>query len=222
VRLLFERGILAAFARGERVRFLTLTDGTKDGTMNVRELSEAWDDLAKLLRNGGPAPPRPPKGSGKEAQAKWRRQCKARKPLLSEYAMVLEVGPKGQGRLHAHVLFTGRYIKQSRLAAWAKQCGFGRVVHIREVPSGDAQAAAAYAAKLAWYGAKQGKAVAKLKLLSRARLRPVRKSHGWYPGGLRRVEEQLGTRKAGGSDEPGPWVLITHDGAGHVVSFKRL
>ncbi len=190
--------------------------------MNVLDLSEAWDKLAKLLRSGGPAPPRPPKGSGEEAQAKWRRQCKARKPLLSEYAMVLEVGPRGQGRLHAHIVFTGGYIKQSQLAAWARRCGFGKVAHIREVPGGDAQSASAYATKLAWYGAKQGEAVAKLKLLSRTRLRPVRKSHGWYPGGLRRAEEELGVRKEGGSKDPGPWVLITHDGAGHVIKFKPL
>ncbi len=222
VRVLFERGILAAVARGERVRFLTLTDGTKEGTMTVRDLSKAWDELAKLLRSGGPAPPRPPKGSGTKAQSNWRRQCKARKPLLSEYAMVLEVGPEGEGRLHAHVIFTGGYVRQSRLAAWAKQCGFGKVAHIREIPSGDAEAAAAYAVKLAWYGAKQGAAVAKLRLMSRARLRPVRKSHGWYPGGLRRVEEELGVRKAEGSKDPGPWVLITHDRAGQVIRFKQL
>jgi hypothetical protein len=221
-RVLFERGILAAFARGERVRFLTLTDGSKHGTMTVHDLSQAWVKLATMLRKGGPPLPRPPKGSGKEAQAKWRRQCKARKPLLSEYAMVLEVGSKGQGRLHAHVLFTGRYIKQSRLSTWAKQAGFGRVVDIREVPSGDAAAAAAYAAKLAYYGAKQGQAVAKLKRLSRVRIRPIRKSHGWYPGGLRKVEEELGIRKAGGSKDPGPWVLITHDGKGRAIGSQFL
>lgn len=220
--MLFERGILAAFARGERVRFLTLTDGSKRGTMSVHDLSEAWTKLATMLRRGGPPLPRPPKGSGKDAQAKWRRQCKARKPLLSEYAMVLEVGTTGQGRLHAHVLFTGRYIKQSRLSAWAKLAGFGRVVDIREVPSGDAAAAAAYAAKLAAYVSNQGKAVAKLKRLSRIRVRPVRKSHGWYPGGLRKVEEELGIRKAGGRKDPGPWVLITHDGKGRAIRHRRL
>jgi hypothetical protein len=221
-RVLFERGILAAFARGERVRFLTLTDGSKHGTMTVSDLSEAWQRLARMLRRGGPPIPRPPEGSGKEAQAKWRRQCKARKPPLSEYAMVLEVGTKGQGRLHAHVLFTGSYIKQSRLSAWAKQAGFGRVVHVREVPSGDAAAAAVYAAKLAAYLSDQGKARAELKRLSRARVRPVRKSHSWYPGGLRKVEEELGIRTAGGSKDPGPWVLITHDGKGRALRSERV
>lgn len=220
--MLFERGILAAFARGERVRFMTLTDGSTHGTMTVHDLSNAWGKLAAILHRGGPPPPRPPKGSGKEAQAKWRRQCKARKPLLAEYAMVLEVGSKGQGRLHAHVLFTGRYIKQSRLSAWAKHAGFGRVVDIREVPSGDAAAAASYAAKLAAYVASQSKALAKLKYLSRARVRPVRKSHGWYPGGLRKVEEDLGIRKAGGTGDPGPWALITHDGKGHLIRSRHL
>jgi hypothetical protein len=62
-RVLFERGILAAFARGERVRFLTLTDGSKHGTMTVHDLSQAWGKLATMLRRGGPPLPRPPKGS---------------------------------------------------------------------------------------------------------------------------------------------------------------
>lgn len=221
-RVLFERGILDAFSRGERVRFLTLTDGSLNGTMTVNDLSRAWQKLAAMLKRGGPPIPRPPKGSGAKAQERWRRQCKARKRLLREYAMVLEVGPKGQGRLHAHVIFTGSYIRQARLSMWAQQCGFGPVVHIREVPGGNAKAAAAYASKLASYGAKQGQEVAKLKRLARVRVRPVRKSHAWYPGGLRKVEEELGIRKAGGSKDPGPWVLITHDGNGQAVGARFL
>lgn len=187
---------------------MTLTDGSKSGTMTVAELSAAWDDLAKLLRAGGPAPPRPPSGSGKAKQEAWRRRCKARTPYLSEYALVLELGTQGQKRLHAHVIFTGRFIPQRLLSRWARQCGFGRIADIREIDTSNAEDVARYAAKLAYYGAKAGEAVAKLKRRSRSRLRPLRTSRGWYLGGLRRVEEELGIRKSGGSKDPGPWVLI--------------
>jgi hypothetical protein len=97
-RELVARGMRAAFERGDEVRFLTLTDGSRGGTMTIKALSSAWDDLANLLRAGGPAPPRPPRGSGADAQQRWRATCKARRSYLSEYALVLEVGPRG-GRL---------------------------------------------------------------------------------------------------------------------------
>lgn len=187
---------------------MTVTDGSKSGTMSVAELSAAWDDLAKLLRAGGPAPPRPPRGSGKEKQAAWRRRSKARTSYLSEYALVLELGTQGQQRLHAHIIFTGRFIPQRLLSRWARRCGFGRIADIREIDTSNAEEVARYAAKLAYYGAKAGEAVAMLKRRSRSRLRPLRTSRGWYPGGLRRVEEELGIRKSGGSNDPGPWVLI--------------
>lgn len=201
---------------------MTLTDGSKGGTMTVADLGRAWDDLAKLLRAGGPAPPRPPRGAGRKKQDAWRRKCKTRTSYLAEYALVLEIGSKGQRRLHAHVIFTGRYIPQRRLSAWARKCGFGRVTDIREVATGDAQEVARYAAKLAWYGAKAGEAAAKLKRRSRTRLRPLRTSRGWYPGGLRRVEEELGIRTSGGSSDPGPWVLIQRDPSGVIVSARFL
>lgn len=221
-RVLIERGIVVAFQRGERVRFLTLTDGTPHGTMTVQQLSEAWDDLARLLRRGGPAPSRPSRGSGRAAQEQWRKQCKARRSFLSDYVVVLEVGTRGQRRWHAHVVYTGRYIPQRRLSAWARQCGFGRVVDVREVAAGNAEEIAAYAAKLAWYGAKAAEAVAKMKGRTVKRLRPIRPSRGWYPGGMRQVEADLGLRRRAKSDDPGPWVLIRHDGTGHIISTKQL
>jgi hypothetical protein len=54
------------------------------------------------------------------------------------------------------------------------------------------------------------------------RLRPLRTSRGWYPGGLRQVEADLGIRGSGPSDDLGPWVLIRHDGAGVITSAKPL
>lgn len=207
-----------AFERGEVVRFLTLTDGSREGTMSVRELSAAWDDLAKLLRAGGPAPPRPARGSGAEAQARWRASCRARSSFLSEYALVPEVGPRG-GRLHAHVVLTGRFIPQRRLSMWAKHCGFGAVADIRQVSATEVGKVARY---LANYAAKAGKDVALLRGRTVKRLRPLRTSRGWYPGGLRRVEADLGLRKSGARRDGGPWVLIRHNAAGRVTASKTL
>lgn len=218
-RALVARGILAAHERGERVRFVTLTSR---GSPSIKQFSACWDDLAKLLRAGGPAPKRPPRGSGGKQQERWRRRCKARSSYLREYALVLEIGPGGSHQLHAHVLMTGRFIPQRLLSAWARRSGFGKVAYIQNVQLGDAAEVAAYAAKLAGYGSKAGQEVAKLKKRTRLRLRPLRTSRGWYPGGLRKVEEDLGMRSSSDGTDPGPWVLIRHDGQGAPISYKVL
>ena len=93
---------------------------------------------------------------------------------------------------------------------------------MREIAAGNADQLAAYAAKLAWYGAKAAVGIAEMKGRTAERLRPIRPSRGWYPGGIRQVEADLGIRRRGKSDDPGPWVLIRHDGAGQVVSAKQL
>jgi hypothetical protein len=218
-RALVSRGILAARERGEHVRFVTLTSR---GAPAIKQFSACWDDLAKLLRAGGPAPARPPRGSGGEKQAQWRRRCKARRSFLREYALVLEVGPRGSHQLHAHVLMTGRFIPQRQLSAWAKRCGFGKVAYIQDVQLGDAAEVAAYASKLAGYGSKAGQEVAKLKKRAGLRLRPLRTSRGWCPGGLRKVEEDLGIRNSSKRTDAGPWVLIRHDSHGRLLSYKQL
>lgn len=220
-RELVRRGMRAAIERGDELRFLTVTDGSARGTMTVAQLSAAWDNLAELLRVGGPAPPRPPKGSGEEAQARWRARCRARRPYLSEYALVLEVGRRG-GRLHAHVILTGRYVPQRKLSAWAKRCGFGSVVDIRAIDQGRAAEVAGYATKLADYATKAAGELPAGKVRGRKRLRVLRTSRGWYDGGLRRVETELGYRSEKGSRDPGPWLLIRHNGGGRVVAKRTL
>jgi hypothetical protein len=117
---------------------------------------------------------------------------------------------------------TGRFIPQRLLSAWARRSGFGKVAYIQDVQLGDAAEVAAYAAKLAGYGSKAGQEVAKLKKRTRLRLRPLRTSRGWYPGGLRKVEEDLGMRSSSDGTDPGPWVLIRHDGQGAPISYKEL
>ena len=134
---------------------------------------------------------------------------------------MLELGPRG-GRLHAHVVLTGRYVHQPRLAAWARRSGFGSVVDIRSVNVGSADEVAAYASKLAGYSSKAGKDVAAMRSRANQRLRPLRTSRGWYPGGLRQVEADLGIRGSGENDDRGPWVLIRHDGAGVITVAKAL
>jgi hypothetical protein len=127
----------------------------------VAQVSAAWDKLAKLLKRGGPAPDRPRAGAGADAQAAWREKCRKRRSYLSEYAMVLEVGGRGNKQLHAHVLITGRFIYQADFSQWARQCGFGRIADVREVERGDAKEVGGYAAKqLAGYASKTGQALA--------------------------------------------------------------
>lgn len=220
-RELLRRGMRAASERGDELRFLTVTDGSARGTMTVAQLSAAWDNLAELLRAGGPAPPRPPKGSGAEAQARWRAACRARRSYLSEYALVLEVGQRG-GRLHAHVILTGRYVPQRKLALWAKRCGFGSVVDIRAIDAGRASEVAIYATKLADYATKAAGALPASKVVGRKRLRVLRTSRGWCEGGFRRVETELGYRSEKGRRDPGPWLLIRHNGAGKVTATRTL
>lgn len=221
VAALLYNGVEQAWANGERVRLVTLTDGSGTG-MSVADISAAWEKLAKLLKRGGPAPPRPPSGSGAAEQAAWREACKRRQPYLDEYALVLEVGTNGKEQLHGHVLMTGRFIFQADLSRWAAACGFGRVADVREVRQGDAEEVSGYTAKqLAGYASKTGQALA---LAERAaeRLRPVRLSRGWYGGGLRRAEEELGFRSPRRDGPADMWILVRHDEARRFVGIQVL
>lgn len=219
-RELFRRGIEAAWERGEPVRMLTLTAPRR--TMTVPELGAAWDDLAQLLRRGGPAPVRPVKPKNlksaaakekwKERYEQWVEACKERVSLLDEYASVVEFGGK-HGRIHLHVFATGRFVAQKQLSKWAMQSGFGKIAHIVEVKQETAKQVGSYAGKMASYAAKANDPAVLMKQHGATRVRPVRSSAGWLTGGLRGVEEQLGIRpKARRAGEPprsgGPWALI--------------
>jgi len=149
--------------RGERLRFMTLTEDPKR-PLDVAGLSKCWNKLRTELKQ---------------------------KNLLKQYAAAFEVTKKG--RPHLHVLFAGEFIHQRKLASWAERVGFGRVTDIRAVGfdlAGDDQRSAAYIAKeMAGYvskskGASAGKLVAQ-------RRRPLRTSQGWYPGGMKRAEAEL-------------------------------
>jgi hypothetical protein len=80
VMLILRVGLEVAWARGERVRFLTLTDGSR-GEMTVADFYVAWNRLRVRLardRKGG--------------------------AFVKEYAAVVEV--QKRGALHLHVLMS--------------------------------------------------------------------------------------------------------------------
>lgn len=185
VRLVVAEGCEAAMARGERVRLMTLTDGT-GGDLAARDVYEAWNRLRTRLRKRG---------------------------LLSEYAAVMETTQAGA--LHLHALTTGSYIPQKRLSEFAQQAGFGKVADIRAVRAGEGtgdgdKRSAAYVSKeLAGYVSKQKTDALRSK--TAARRRPFRCSRGW---GLSMVEAERLVAQAWADDagrgEPdsGPWLLI--------------
>jgi hypothetical protein len=228
-RELFRLGIESAWAKDERVRFLTLT--VERGDISAAELAACWNRLALTLRRGGPAPARPKKPKRlrtveqreewKKRYEQWQRACRRRRSYLDQYAAVIELGEK-TGRIHMHVLFTGRYVGHKRLGRMAAAAGFGRVSYITLVRNnGDAaKAMAAYAGKMASYTAKASAVAESLRARGSTRVRPVRTSSAWLAGGLRGVEEEKGIRKkkrAPGDPEPedrGPWAMIELDGSG--------
>jgi hypothetical protein len=207
-----------AWERGERVRFITLTFGRGYRDLTMEDLRASWDDLAKLLRAGGPAPKQPPRGSGPAAQDAWRKACRRRRSRLGEYAAVVEQGTHGGRRLHLHVLATGEFIKQATLAKWARRCGFGQIAHITEVKRGSELALASYASKMAGYVSKTGQVSDEFLSRGAERVRPVRTSQNWYPGGLRRAEIEAGLRKPvrDQSGGPSPWIVLKRTAMGNV------
>lgn len=218
-RELYRRGIEAAWERGDKVRFVTLTDGR--GNMTVPELGAAWDDLAKALRRGGFAPARPKKPTDPAKHAAWRKRydawlktCKRRSSLLDQYATVVEFGAEGSRQIHLHVLMTGDFIPYKKLSIWAKRCGFGEIAHITLVSQGDANEVGGYAGKLASYTAKAIRHGEEMHLRGAVRLRPVRSSRKWLADGLTGVERDLGIRSKGLSTDRGPWAMIEIDSKG--------
>lgn len=177
------RGMEAARKRGDRLRFMTLTEDPKR-PLDVAGLSKAWNQLRTELKQKG---------------------------LLTEYAAAFEVTKKG--RPHLHVLYSGSFIHYRKLATWAERVGFGRVTDIRAVGfdlAEDNEKSAAYISKeMAGYvskskGAEAGKLVAK-------RRRPLRTSQGWYPGGMKRAEAELLDGKYDDQEDDGPfWFVRGH------------
>ena len=139
---------------------------------------------------------------------------------LREYFAVVETTQAGA--LHLHVLATGRYLPQRELSKAAAAAGFGRVADIRAVTgTGDGSAGAYLVKTLAGYATKAN--AARLATRGARRLRPVRTSRAWYPGGMAEAEREVGRRMAAElslAPDPGPWLFVVKggDGALHVRS----
>jgi hypothetical protein len=186
--LVLQWGLQTAWALGERVRFLTLTDGSK-GAMNVADFYKAWNRLRVTLARARPGG-----------------------PYMNEYAAIVEV--QKRGALHLHVLMTGRYVPQPKLVGMATAAGFGRCTDIREVrrvARDGAKGSADYVTKqLAGYLTKQS-AVA-LAAKTNERRRPLRTSRGWGGGitmrGAMRLLAEAWLEDAGKDRDTGPFAFV--------------
>lgn len=115
---LIQGGIRRARARGERVRFMTLTSPPEG--LTLREVSEAWNRLMATLRPSGE---------------------------ISDYLVVIESGGEARPVPHLHALTVGKFIPQARLSALAERAGYGPICHITAVDEGQDGDAGAYMGK---------------------------------------------------------------------------
>lgn len=189
-RVAVEIGMSRAWASGNRVRFLTLTDGAS-GTMTVADLYKAWSKLRIKLRREG---------------------------VLDQYAAVVET--QERGALHLHCLATGSYVKQSKLAEFGSWAGFGPITDIREIkrdlPEDDKRAAAYVAKELAGYVSKGAEALAEK---TNVRRRPVRFSRGWgcSLGQAEELVTQQMCEERGVERDGGPWVVVVKTPDGSLI-----
>lgn len=189
-RELFTGGVQAAWARGERVRCLTLTAPSK--SMTLADIYAGWNRVRSALKRRG---------------------------VLDDYAAVVELQERGAPHLHVlatgkfirqgdlSAIVQGRPTSRGR---------FGPVVDIREVRStGPRSLVGNYLVKQV--GSEMAAYVSKAKAEERSRLqavggrsknRPIRSSRLWYPGGLAAAEESV---KAGWSAESGVIPPQVHD-----------
>lgn len=175
-------GLERAWARGERVRLMTLTDRSA-GAMTVADFYKAWNRLRVRLKKAG---------------------------LLREFAAVLEV--QERGALHLHTLQTGRFIHKDRLKGMAHAAGFGRCTDIREVKRDSAEGArssVSYAAKqMAGYLSKANADALAAK--TNKRRRPLRTSRGWGLSMAEAVQllKADWIEESGSEPDEGPWALV--------------
>lgn len=203
-RLAVEQGIRYALARGERVRFATLTEDPAR-PLDLPALGAAWNRLRTALKDAG---------------------------LLNEYVAVVET--TRAGRLHLHVVATGKFIPVKALRQAASNAGFGKVTDIRALggkqpPKGMLKReelvslAAHYVAK---YLANESKRREALDVHVRVRLRPVRFSRGWGASlGSARADLIAQWREGRGEtpSEPHPddvWLMIVRSDRGRLRVFR--
>lgn len=193
---LIQLGIERAQEDKRKIRFITLTD-TSAGDMNMRDLYKAWQKLALRLKRRG---------------------------KLGDYVAVVEA--QERGALHMHMLMTdsergGGFIEQELLSELAAASGFGAVTDIRLVKDSPelvwelgnylnktSVGIHEDAAEVGTYVAKANRQEA-LRDRADKRLRPLRASRGWYPGGLTAAQAEL--RKLIADPDEGPWRMVWRD-----------
>lgn len=152
-----EEGVRRALARGERVRFFTLTQDPSR-PLDMPTLGAAWNRMRTALKAAD---------------------------LLKQYACVVETTEAGA--LHLHVLATGKYVPKQLLSNMAGDAGFGPIVNItalggkKGLPTSGPKRAEAIdrmARYVSKYLAKPEQREA-LDVHVRERARPVRFSYGW-------------------------------------------
>lgn len=176
---LFTGGIRRAHLRGERVRFITLTAPGKGMTM-----AAVYTGLKRVM-------------------ATLRKTGE-----VSAYAGVVEL--QHRGAPHLHLVATGEYIHQSRLSAIARgrsgsKGRFGRVAWIESVTptarEGAVELAGYFTKDLAEVGGELAGYVTKARAeqmrqmgAKGQRVRPIRNSRNWYPGGMAAARDAVVAR----------------------------
>jgi hypothetical protein len=201
VAYMIEAGVCRAQARGEKVRFLTVTS-PGGYALSTRELYESFNRLRTTLRKSGE---------------------------LEEYLAVVELQERDGGAPHLHIIATGEYIPQRRLSALASSAGFGPIADIRAVRGTGPRSAGMYLVKsLAQYATKANAGALAERVKSEGngkatRVRPVRCSRGWYPGGMKAAQKHA-LQLMGGAKEandPGPWFMVSRDPNGNIHTLSR-
>ena len=118
-RFALARGVALALERGERVRFVTLTDPS--GKMTVEDWTRAWKRLSLRLSS-------PRKGRKVKRGGRWVWKVRRRPAYVKSAAVAIEA--HASGALHMHALLLGKYIPQAWLSRQAKEVGLGRITHI--------------------------------------------------------------------------------------------
>jgi hypothetical protein len=158
----------AGVGRVRPPRFLTLTSRPEDSrSWALDHLTERFEALRRLVaRRGG----------------------------RMEYVGVPELTRAGMP--HLHIVFRGPWLAQREWSALAVEAGFGSIVDVRRVRSGDV---ARYAAKgLGGYLSKSVEAAVWPR-----HFRRVRFSRGWAPGWIVRPRPERGAWELASASDPG-------------------
>lgn len=210
---LFMEGLRAAQARGEFVRFMTLT--MEDADARVGDLYASWDRMRAALRRVSKSHP---------------------VPRLRQYAAVVEA--QARGALHLHIVCTGEFIPQRELSRLAVAAGFGRIADIRilhdprrsAAGSGHERERERVADYLADYlaasegGGSKDPDGARWKAFQdrcEQRVRPVRNSRGWgcTMAEARQLLAEEAERASSESGAAGSWVMVQIGDDGRMTLY---